>query len=133
MYDNPSSFVQTLDGPNKEFFTSTGILQGDTLASYLFGIVADCLLRQSVDTLKFKEIDITPSKTSRGKDKHLTDLDYADDIALTAILLQDAQDLPSSFEDASAKVDLFLNAKKTEYMSINGNECPASVLSRDGT
>ena len=26
MYDNPSSFVQTLDGPTKEFFTTTGIL-----------------------------------------------------------------------------------------------------------
>ena len=76
------------------------------MASYLFGIVADCLLRQSVDTLKFKEIDITPSKTSRGKDKHLTDLDYADDIALTAMLLQEVQDLLSSLEDASAKVEI---------------------------
>ena len=33
-----------------------------------------------------------PSKTSREKDTYLTDLDYADDIALTAMLLQDAQD-----------------------------------------
>ena len=106
MCDNPSSFVQTLDGPTNEFFTTTGILQGDTLAPYLFGIVADCLLRQSVDTLKSKEIDITPSKTSRGKDKHLTDLDYADDIALTAMLLQEVQDLLSSLEDASAKVEI---------------------------
>ena len=36
MYDKPSSFVQTLDGPTKEFFTTTGILQGETLAPYLF-------------------------------------------------------------------------------------------------
>ena len=35
MYDNPSSFVQTFDGPTKEFFTTTGILQGNTLAPYL--------------------------------------------------------------------------------------------------
>ena len=133
MYDNPSSFVQTLDGSTKEFFTTTEILQGDTLAPYLFAIVVDYLLRQSIDTLKSKGIDIMPSKTSREKDKYLTDLDYADDIALTAMLLQDAQDLLSSLEDASAKVGLFLNAKKTEYMSINGNEGPASILSRDGT
>ena len=133
MYDNPSSFVQTLDGPTNEFFTTTRILQGDTLAPYLFGIVAGCLLRQSIDTLKSKGINITPSKTSREKDKYLTDLDYADDIALTAMLLQEAQNLLSSLEDASAKVGLFLNAKKTEYMSIRGNECPASILSRDGT
>ena len=118
IYDNPSSFVQTLDGPTNEFFTTTRILQGDTLAPYLFGIVTGCLLRQSIDTLKSKGIDITPSKTSREKDKYLTDLDYADDIALTAMLLQEAQDLLSSLEDASAKVGLFLNAKKTEYMSM---------------
>ena len=104
MYDNPSSFVQTLDGPTKEFFTTTGTLQGDTLAPYLFVIVVDpdYLLRQSIDTLKSKGIDIMPSKTSREEDKYLTDLDYADDIALTAMLLQDAQDLLSSLEDASA-------------------------------
>ena len=112
MYDNPSSFVQTLDGPTKEFFTTTGILQGDTLAPYLFVIVVDYLLRQSIDTLKSKGIDIMPSKTSREKDKYLTDLDYADDIALTAMLLQDAEDLLSSLEDASAKVGLFLNARR---------------------
>ena len=71
MYDNPSSFVQTVDGPTKdlEFFTTTGILQGDTLAPYLFVIVFDYLLRQSIDTLKSKGIDIMPSKTSREKDK----------------------------------------------------------------
>ena len=132
MCDNPSSFVQTLDGPTNEFFTTTGILPADTLAPYLFVIVVDYLLRQSKEALKSKGIDML-SKTSREKDKYLTDLDYADDIALTAMLLQDAQHLLESLEDASAKVGLFLNAKKTEYMSIRGNECPASILSRDGT
>ena len=101
MCDNPSSFVQTLDGSTKEFFTSTGILQGDTLVPYLFVIVVNYLLRQSIDTLKSKGIDIMPSKTSREKDEYLTDLAYADDIALTAMLLQDTQDLLSALEDAS--------------------------------
>ena len=48
MYDNPSSFVQTLDGPTKEFFTITGILQGDTLGPYLFVIIVDYLVRQLI-------------------------------------------------------------------------------------
>ena len=74
-----------------------------------------------------------PNKTSREENKYMTDLDYADYIALTATLLQDAQDLVSSLEHASAKVGLFINAKNTEYMSINGNEDPASILSRDDT
>lgn len=133
MYDNPTSFVQTLDGPTKEFLTTAGILQGDTLAPYLFVIVVDYILRQSIDPFKSKGIDIMPNKTSREKNKYLTDLDYADDIALTAVLLHDVQYLLSSLEDASAKVGLFLNAKKTEYMCINGDEDPAPILSRDGT
>ena len=96
MYDNPSSFVQTFDGPTEEFQTAAGILQGDTLAPFLFVIVVDYILRQSIDTHKSKGIDIMPNKTNREKNKYLTDLDYADDIALTATLLQDAQDLLSS-------------------------------------
>ena len=58
------------------------------MAPYLFVIVVDYLLRQSIDKLKSKRIDVMPSKTSREKDKYLTDLDYADDIALTAILFE---------------------------------------------
>jgi hypothetical protein len=133
MYENPSSFVQTSDGPTKEFLTSAGILQGDTLAPFLFVIVVDYILRQSVDTLKSKGLDIMPNKTNRMKNKYLTDLDYADDIALTSSLLQDAQDLLTSLEDASAIVGLFLNAKKTEYMCTNGDEASNPILSRDGT
>ena len=128
MYDNPTIFVQTTDGPTREFHTTTGILQGDTLAPYLFVIVVDYILRQSVDTLNSKGIDITPNKTLRDKNKYLTDLDYADDIALTATLLQDAQDLLLSLEDSPAKVGLFLNAKKTESMTVNGDRTNQSLL-----
>jgi len=46
---------------------------------------------------------------------------------------QDAQDLLSSLEDASAKVGLLLNAKKTDYMCINGEEDHTPIVSRDGT
>ena len=54
MYNNPSSYVQSMVGPTKEFFTTAGILQGDTLAPYLFVIVVDYILRQSVETMKEK-------------------------------------------------------------------------------
>ena len=107
MCDNPSNFVQTLDGPTKEFFTTTGILQGDTLTPYLFVIVIDYLLRQSIDTFKSNRIDIMPSKASRERDKYLTDLDYADHIGLTAMLLQDAQDLLSFLKTPQPKLTSF--------------------------
>ena len=62
--------------------TTTGILQGDTLAPYLFAIVVDYILRQSVDIINYQGLDVKPNKTTRDRSKFLTDLDYADDIAL---------------------------------------------------
>ena len=47
MYDNRSCFVQTPDGLTGAFPTTAGILQGDTLAPFLFVIVVDYVLSQS--------------------------------------------------------------------------------------
>ncbi|KAJ3584317.1 hypothetical protein NHX12_014813 [Muraenolepis orangiensis] len=58
MYDNPSCFVQTTDGLTKEFLTTAGILQGDTLAPFLFVIVVEYILRQSLDIIHDKGITI---------------------------------------------------------------------------
>ena len=46
MYENPQTFVDTMDGPTDIFSTTTDILQGDTLAPYLFVIVVDYILHQ---------------------------------------------------------------------------------------
>ena len=133
MYNNPSTFVDSPDSPTKEFVTTAGILQGDTLAPFLFVIVVDYILRQSIDCLDSKGLTIKPTQSRRLKSKHLTDLDYADDIALTADHLQDAQDLLTCLENAAAKVGLFLNAKKTEYMTINEDKVHHHIKSNNGT
>ena len=57
---------------------------------------------------------------------HLTDADFADDIALISQSLADAQSLLRSLEEASNCVGLYLNETKTEYM----NKC--SLLTNDG-
>ena len=50
IYENPQIFVYTADDPTDIFSTATDILQGGTLAPYLFAIVVDYILRQSVIT-----------------------------------------------------------------------------------
>ena len=50
---------------------------------------------------------------------HVTDADFADDIALLAGSLSDAQALLSSFESAANCIGLYLNEKKTEHMILN--------------
>lgn len=54
MYNNPTCFVQSHDGPTNEFPTTAGILQGDTLAPFLFFIVVDYILRKSLDKISDK-------------------------------------------------------------------------------
>ena len=48
-----------------------------------------------------------------------SDLDDADDIAVAADSLQDAQGILSRIEEAASKVGLLINASKTKYMHIH--------------
>ena len=133
MYDNPSTFVVTSDGPTDAFKTTSGILQGDTLAPYLFIIVVDYILRQSMDKASDKGLMFEQRKSSRHPSKHVTDLDYADDIALTADQIESAQSLLLSLENAAQLVGLTLNSDKTKYLLINGDENHPVIISLDGT
>ena len=60
---------------------SIGVLQGDTLAPYLFIIVLDFVLRIALDCNPSKGVMLKRG-TRRIPYKYLTDLDFADDIAL---------------------------------------------------
>ena len=66
-----------------------------------------------MDSLSKKENpSVTPSK-------HITDLDYADDIVLLSDQIINADILLQSLETAAHKVGLTLNSPTTEYMLLN--------------
>ena len=117
LYTNTSSTVLTSDGETPAFSISSGILQGDTLAPFLFIIVVDYVLRMSLDTISDKGLEIKPRRSSRHPAKYLTDTDFADDIALISNSLVNAQCLLQSLEQASNCVGLYLNESKTEYVN----------------
>ena len=61
----------------------------------------------------------------------ITDVDYADDLALTSDIIEDAEKLLHSLESAAKQIGLHINAKKTEFMcyhqagqikSLNGHD-----------
>ena len=60
------------------------VLQGDTLAPYLFIICLDYVLRTSIDKIKENGFKLTKERSRRYPAKTITDADYADDIALLA-------------------------------------------------
>ena len=117
MYTNTTAKIITPDGESDVFEIVAGVLQGDTLAPFLFIIVLDYALRQALKEHEDLGFTITPRKSRRIGPVTLSDLDFADDIALLSDNIIEAhQELLSRFDSECEKVGLNLNAKKTEYM-----------------
>ena len=117
-----------------------GALQGDTLASYLFTICLDYVLRTSIDKIKENGFKLTMERSRRYPAKTITDADYVNDIALLANAPALAETLLHSLERAAAGIGLHVNAHKTEYMcfhltgdlsTLNGSSLKLVVINRD--
>ena len=118
MYGNPEIFVLSPDRNTDSSFTTTGILQGDTVAPYLFIIVVDNILCISLDPI-YNHGFALYERSTRHPSKHITDLDYADDIALISDQVNNAEILLQSLETVKHKVGVTLNITKTECMLLN--------------
>ena len=112
IYENTKANVLSPDGETEFFNIKAGVLQGDTLSPYLFIIVLDYILRQSIDLNVNCGLTIKPQQSRRIKAIVMTDLDFADDLALLSDSLEKAQKLLHDVEAASVEVGLVLNAKK---------------------
>ena len=93
------------------------LLQGDTLAPYLFIICLDYVLRTSIDKIKENGFELTKKRSRRYPATTITDADYADDIAILANTPDQAETLLHSLERAAASIGLHVNAHKTGDIS----------------
>ena len=107
------------------------MLQGDPLAPFPFIICLDCALITAISPSD--GITLKKRQSSRHPEEFLSDLAYADDIAVLENVLKEAEDLLHRDEEASQSIGrLFLNAGKTKFMRLN----PPSddqMLSLDGS
>jgi hypothetical protein len=108
------------DGDISEFFDlGIGVLQGDTLASYLFVLVIDWIMRNAVPdaSLGFcvRERVGTRSRCTSPA-VFVTDLDFADDIAVLSSSASNVQIMILSIELWALKVGLKINGPKTEFV-----------------
>ena len=119
-YSETRAKVTTPDGETDEFEIFAGVLQGDTLAPYLFIITLDYCLRSAIDG-KEEDLGFTvrPRRSRRIGPFNITDLDFADDIALLSNTASQAQELLDKVEHAALRVGLHMNAKKTQFMAFN--------------
>ena len=70
----------------------------------------------SVDKISTKGYELRARQSSRHPAVHLTDTDFADNIALISQSLENAQALLQSLEHAYNCVGLYLNKTRTEYI-----------------
>ena len=68
--------MRSPDGDTDYFNIVPGVLQGDTLAPYLFIICLDYELRTSIDKIKENGFELTKKRSSRYPAKTITDADY---------------------------------------------------------
>ena len=130
LYRNTSAMVRSPDGDTPYFEITTGVLQGDTLAPYLFIICLDYILKHSIDDNINLGFTLSQRRSSRHPAIHITDIDYADDIAVTADTIKDAEKMLHQIEEAAEDIGLKINSDKTEYMSLNSKS--DNMISRNG-
>ena len=111
--------VRSPEGETDYFDIVAGVLQGDTLAPYLFIICLDYVLRTSIDKIKENSFKLTKERSRWYPAKTITNADYADDIALLTNAPAHAETLLHSLERATAGIGFHVNAHKTEYMCFN--------------
>ena len=119
LYRNTKVKVRSLDGDTDFFDIVAGVLQGDTLAPYLFIICLDFVLKTSIDKMKDNGVMLKNEISRRYPAQTITNADYTDDIALLANTSAQAKTLLHGQERAPACIGLHFNAYKTEYISFN--------------
>ena len=98
LYQDTCSMVRSPDGDTDFFDISAGVLQGDTLAPYIFIICLDYVLRKALDKNNELGFTLAKRKSKRYPAMKKTNADYADDLAVLADVLKDATFLLHSIE-----------------------------------
>ena len=119
LYRNTKVKVCSPDGDTEYFEIVASVLQGDTLAPYLFIICLDYVLRTSIEKIKENGFELTKKRSRRYPAKTITDANYTDNIAILANTPDQAETLLHSLERAAAGIGLHVKAHKTEYMCFN--------------
>ena len=85
------------------------------------------MLRTSIDKIKENGFKLTKERSRRYLAKAITDVDYADDIALLANAPAQAETRLHRLERTAAGIGLHVDAHQTEYMCFN-QTCDISTL-----
>ena len=110
MYTDTKAKVLSPDGETELFDILAGVLQGDTLAPYLFIIALDYALGKAINGREEElGFHIQRRQSRRIRPVCIFDLDFADDIVLISEQVKQAQTLLDRVETAVAVLGLIAN------------------------
>ncbi|KAI8509483.1 hypothetical protein Bbelb_133310 [Branchiostoma belcheri] len=120
LYYNSKSAVFVDGNISDPFQVTTGVLQGDVLAPFLFIVLIDYLMSESTKGTD-SGVVTHPRQSRRHPAQTLNDLDFADDIALLESTIPRAQEQLTKTAVAGKQLGLIISVPKTEYMAYNCN------------
>ena len=129
VYQDTRAAVVTPDGLSDIFYTSSGVLQGDTLAPFLFVILLDWVLRTALPSPDDGFL-LQRRVGRRTPEKRLSVLAYADDLVLLSSTAEGAQRQLDRLTEVAATVGLAINTRKTEVLTVP-SEIEVSITCRD--
>jgi hypothetical protein len=133
LYTGTKAKVVTADGTTGLFEILVGVLQGDTLAPYLFIIVVDYITTLTMDDDKTDSgFTLKPARSRRVLAEKLAEVEFADDVALVTDTIEGAQLFLERLETAANSVGLAMNNSKTKFMTINTPEEECVLASTTG-
>ena len=118
-YKTTKSVVRTDDGDTDFINISGGVLQADTLAPFLLIICLDYVLKKVLDLNNSLRFTLIERRNNRYPAIKITDVDYADDLALVVDKTNEAIILLDKIEKAAKEIGLSINTGKTKFISIN--------------
>ena len=119
-YENTSSAVRIGDELTHWFPVDSGTGQGDIQAPPLFNIVLNWVLEKAMNEKTVsKGFMLQKRLSSRKPEKHITDADYADDIAVLDSSEAGLQETTTNIAIKGGEAGLKISVPKTHTMCIN--------------
>nr|XP_039261658.1 uncharacterized protein LOC120337827 [Styela clava] len=131
LYMHTTAQVISSDGNTEFFEILAGVLQGDTLAPYLFIIALDYVMRQTTEEKQNLGFILDRARSRRHPAKVICDADFADDLALMTNNLNQAQILLTGLGQAARQIGQHINGSKTEYMLFNQDNGELNTIGGD--
>ena len=120
IYQNSSCCVKTDTGTTEFFNIETGVRQGCILSPFLFLLIVDFVMNKATAEAETLGVEWVGNK-------RLTDLDFADDIALLAENTEGLQQLTMKLEETASKIGLRISCEKTKVMKVGAGDSTTPV------